>query len=160
MQKTSPFPAGLNCSEPEGSSSCTQAQRALMSRFARVSVDDFNDAVRARIDQHGMLVHVSVAVTRHVVIGRNVVVGDPAFRQHGAHAEFIVIAIGRQPLVHDIFVEAWTLFYAKNTTDGADGGTDCAPDDRADRTRIAGTLGRAFLRPANGGIPTAWGWTE
>ena len=62
--------------------------------------------MRARVDQHGMIVHVGVAVAGHVVFGRHVVIGDAAFRQHRADAEVTVIAIGRVPFANDVFAKA------------------------------------------------------
>ena len=45
--------------------------------------------MRARVDQHGMIVHVGVAVAGHVVFGRHVVIGDcrfpAAWRRRGNH---------------------------------------------------------------------------
>ena len=55
-------------------------ERIFVSVFYRVLLDDLNDAACARIDQHDTVVHVGVTVTRHVVVGWNVIVGDATFR--------------------------------------------------------------------------------
>src|SRR5664279_1900221 len=115
-------------------------------------VDDLNDAARARINQHGMVVDVGVAVAGDVIIGRYVVISDADFGQFRANAEFAVVAIGRMALAHDVFAKARTVLDAENAADRADRGTDGATDDGANRTGGPIARSRAFLRAAYGAL--------
>jgi hypothetical protein len=46
-----------------------------------------------RIDQYGVVTHVSVSITLHVVLARNLVIGHAIWRQYGSNAKIIGIAI-------------------------------------------------------------------
>ena len=73
-------PSPYACSNSNKIRPGLKPERIFVSVFYRVLLDDLNDAACARIDQHDTVVHVGVTVTRHVVVGRNVIVGDATFR--------------------------------------------------------------------------------
>lgn len=75
-----------------------------------VLFNDLDDAVCARFDQNGVVVHVSVAVAPYVVLGRHVV--RNTWWHHHADAKIVVIVVGRPPFVLDIFAEARTILNA------------------------------------------------
>lgn len=52
-----------------------------------------------RIDEHGVIIHVGIAIALHVILAGNVVIGNAAFRQNGADEEGLLVMIGRQPLL-------------------------------------------------------------
>ena len=87
-----------------------------------------------------------------MVLAGNVVIGDAAFRQNGADDEDVAIAIGRQPLVNDVVVKARTILDAENAADRAGHRSNCAADDRADRTGGMIAFRCAFLRTADGAL--------
>ena len=111
-------------------------------------IDDLHDAACAWIDQHGVVVHIGVAIAGHVIIGRHVVIGDTLFGQLSADAEFAVVAIGRMPLRRDVSAKARAILDAENASDRADGRTDSAANDPADRAGRAIAFSRACA--ANG----------
>src|ERR1700682_1197930 len=82
--------------------------------------DDLDDLTRARIDQHGAVVDVGVAIARgDVIFGRHLVIGHALLRQYRADAEFALVAIRRHALLDDIGAEARALFDAENAANGA-----------------------------------------
>src|ERR1035441_8764030 len=99
-----------------------------------------------------MIVHVGVAVAHHVVLAGNVIISDAIIRQHGTDAEFIGIAIGRMPLVHDIFAKARPIVDAKNAADRAGNGADRSADHGADRAGVTVTLPGALFGAAHGAL--------
>jgi hypothetical protein len=76
-----------------------------------VLFNDFDDAVCARFDQNGVVVHVSVAVAPYVVLGGHVVVRN-TWRKHHADAKIVVIVVRGPSLMFDIFAEARTILNA------------------------------------------------
>jgi hypothetical protein len=59
-----------------------------------------------------MLVHVSVAVTRHVVLSRHLIIRDSLLGQDCTDAKFLLVAIGGYTLAYNVLAETRTIFYA------------------------------------------------
>src|SRR5215210_4049725 len=91
--------------------------------------DDLDDAVRARVHQHGAIVDHRIAVIAHPVLGRDLVILDAAGRQHGAHADLVLVPVRGTAGGCGVLPEAGLLLVREPAHDGA---TD-TPDDRADR---------------------------
>ena len=58
-----------------------------------VLVDDLDDLMRAGVDEHGVIVDVSVPVAGHVVFAGDLVVGHAVLRQRCADLQFSFIPI-------------------------------------------------------------------
>src|SRR4051812_46297307 len=66
---------------------------------SRRLLDDLDDAVGARLDQHGSAVHDGVAIIAHAVFRRHLVIGHSGLGQHGADPDLVAISVGRPTLL-------------------------------------------------------------
>jgi hypothetical protein len=58
-----------------------------------ILVDDLHDAASPGLNQTGILVHISVSVTRYVVLSRHLKIRDALFGQECRDAKFLLVAI-------------------------------------------------------------------
>jgi len=117
------------------------------------SVDDFDDAMRSRIDQDGLVVNHRVAIFPHAIFRRDVVIGHAFPGKLGAHGHRPVISIRAAMLMPDVVAKARLLIDAKQAGDAAADGADSAADNRADRAGVS----IAFMRPFSGAADNALG---
>jgi hypothetical protein len=60
---------------------------------SRFLVDDLHHTSSAGLNQNGMVVHVGVPVTPHVVFSRHLIIGDTLLGQDCADAKFLLVTI-------------------------------------------------------------------
>jgi len=58
-----------------------------------ILIDDLHHTSSSGLNQNGMLVHVSVSVTRHVILSRDFIIRDTLLRQDYTDAKFLRVAI-------------------------------------------------------------------
>ena len=58
-----------------------------------ILVDDLHHTSSPGLNQNGMLIHVSVSVTRHVVLSRHLIIRDALLGQDCPDAKFLLVAI-------------------------------------------------------------------
>ncbi len=93
-----------------------------------------------------MLVHVSIAVTCHVVFSRDVIIRYTPLRQNCTDAKFLLVSIRGYVLTHNVLAKSRTIFYAQYSTDRASSGPDSASDNGTDRPCGASAYFGTFLR--------------
>jgi hypothetical protein len=116
-------------------------------RFA-ILVDDLHDTSSPGLNQNGMLIHISVSVTRHVVLSRHLIVRDALLGQDCPDAKFLLVAIRWYTLAHNVLAETRTIFYAQYPANSTSGGPDSTSYDSAERTSGASAFFGTFLRAA------------
>src|SRR3954453_15948184 len=89
-------------------------------------LDDLDDAMRARIDQHGTIVDHRVAIVAHTVFRRHVIVGDALLGQVRANSDVTLIGIGGVVPFDDITVKARPFIDTENAGHAADDSSDRA----------------------------------
>ena len=60
--------------------------------FGRL-LDDFDDAARARINQHGSIVDDRIAIFASTILRRDLIVGDACFRKYCTHPDIAFIPV-------------------------------------------------------------------
>ena len=78
--------------EIKKSSSVRAALKFADYQFA-ILVDDLHDTSSPGLNKNGMLIHISVSVTRHVVLSRDFIIRDTLLRQDYTDAKFLLVAI-------------------------------------------------------------------
>jgi hypothetical protein len=106
-------------------------------------LDDLDDAVGSRVDQHGAAIHDSVSVLAHAIFGRHIVIVDALLGKYRPNSYIFVVLIGRVPLFDHIRAEAGPLIDAEDAlhsaNDAADHATDNCPDGACRPFPILGT---------------------
>jgi len=117
------------------------------SDWPSVLFDDFNDAVRARIDKNRSAVDDGVAIIAHAIFLRNVIVGHANAGQICALPHVAVVRIGRvMPLDHiamktrPLIDPEYAIYPTDNTANGS-------PNDSANRACCPLTFARARAMP-------------
>src|SRR3954469_5305855 len=106
--------------ECAGSSISAKSQKRPAEAGRLMLVDDFNDPVRARINQNRTIVHDSVTILGDTILSRHFIVGNAAGRQISANTDFTVISIRRMPLAAYIRTEARPRLVCNAARCGAD----------------------------------------
>ena len=99
-----------------------------------VLFDDFDDAMGARIDQDGPVVHDRIAIVADAIFRRHIVISDALLGQNGADPNVFVIPIRGAMLFDRVAAKARALIDAKDSIDAADYTADHAANDGSDRT--------------------------
>jgi hypothetical protein len=98
-------------------------------------LDDLDDAVGSRVDQHGAAIHDGVSVLAHAIFRRHIVIGDTLIGEHRPNPYIFVVLIGRAPLFDHIGTEARPLIDPKDAGYSANDAADHATNDGPDGTR-------------------------
>ena len=99
-----------------------------------ILLDDLDDPVATRIDQHGAAVHDRVAIIPGgAVFRRHVIIGDACLGQNRAYPDILIILVRRIVPLFDIPVKAGPVVHAQNPVDAADHAANDATNDTADR---------------------------
>jgi hypothetical protein len=107
--------------------------------------DNLDYASRARVHNDRMIVHISVAVCRSMILRGHFIVSHTTFRQYRTNPEVIAVTIRGSPLTDNVFPEARAILDAKNTPDCSGRRTNRASDYRAKRAgRSPALLGTLF----------------
>jgi hypothetical protein len=101
---------------------------------AVISLDDFDDPARTRIDQNRTVVHNRVTVLARAIFLRHVVIGNAFLRKNRANPDILAIFMRRVMPFDDITVEAGTLIDAQNPGNSTDNTTNDTADDGPDWT--------------------------
>ncbi len=125
--------------------------RAIAAQF-RILFDYLNNTSRARFYKDGTLVHIRVAIAGCVILRRNVVVSDAAFRQYCTDTEFFSVAIRRPMLTDDVFAEARAIIDPKDTSDCSGRRTNRTSNNCAEGASRLPALFCAFFRSPNGSL--------
>lgn len=105
-------------------------------------LDDLDNPVGTRVDQHRAVVHDGVTIIADAIFGWDVIIGDAFVGQHRADAHVIGITVGRDVPLDDIAVKAWPLIDAENPGNAAHHTSDDAADNGSDRTGGAFAISR------------------
>ena len=96
-------------------------------------LDDFDDAVRARVDQNRSTIDDGIAIVANAVFLRNVVVSYSIARQVGADPHIALVGVRRMMPLDDVAVKPGTLVDTEHTIDAADDATNGPADNSSDR---------------------------
>src|SRR3954470_1535429 len=106
-------------------------------------VDDLNDSMCGRIDQNSTIIHNRVAVFRHAILSRHVIIGDAVLRQILAHAYLTLVGIRGNAALLDIGSETRTRVVGDSASYRTNAGAHGCPDRASDYRPSNGTLCRA-----------------
>jgi hypothetical protein len=115
---------------------------------AVVLLDDFDNPMGARLDQHRAAVDDRVTVFPSAIFRRHIIIGNAFLRQNCADPHILAILIGRAALFDHIVAKARTLIDAENAAYTTDHTANDAADDGTERPGSSFALSRAPLNPA------------
>src|ERR1700744_2883698 len=92
-----------------------------------ISLDDFDDTMRARIDENRSTVDNRIAIITYPIFRRNVIVGYAIARKICSYAYITVIRIGWVMPLDDVAVEAGPLIDSEHPVHTADNAADPSP---------------------------------
>ena len=108
-------------------------------------VDDLDDLTGLRINQHGVIVHISVSITLDVILARNVVISHSVWGQNRTNSQIAIVVRGVL-LVCDIFMETRAIVDPKNPADRSGDRTDRPADHCSHRASVSVADCGTFLR--------------
>lgn len=80
-------------------------------------LDNLNDPVRPRIDQHCPLIHDGVAIVANAVFGGHLIVGDPTGGEFRTNPQFLLVPVGLWALLDDVLPKSGALVIGQAAND-------------------------------------------